>query len=200
VVYSADGTKLGEYLNVTGQSAEWSPVAPYRLFHPRIGMANNPPCIVDVVVNSYNCLDQLVSWREEQNVRTANYKWSPDGNKIGFVYWSQVTDGSGFCYIDLLTSGIECPITTEDLQADVILDQIESMCDSRTLFVLDYYWSPDLNYIALIVDPAPPSSDFRACFRAAVADSAGEQFQLIMDGWITYHDDPWRPVIGADFD
>jgi hypothetical protein len=200
VVYSADGNKLGEYLDFTGNVSEWSPTVPYRLLYPRVGMVDNPPCVIDVVTDSHTCLDQLVSWREEQNVQTTNYKWSPDGHKVGFVYWSEVSDESGFCYIDLLTGGIECPITVEDLQADVVLDQIESMCDSRTLFVLDYYWSPDLHYIALIVDPAPPLSDYRACFRAAVADSAGEQFRLIMDGWLTYHDEPWRPLVvgGSD--
>lgn len=199
VVYTADGNKLGEHLNVIGNRLEWSPTSPYRLLHPQTGMRDNPPCVVDVLAGSYDCLDQIVSWREEQGVSTSNYHWSPDGNKIGFIAWSHGSDAGGFCYVDLPAGEIICPVTVKDLRMDEILGQFEPMCHSPALYIVDYYWSPDLRYVALDVDLASPSSDFNGCDAVAVVDGGSGDFQLIMEGMMDFHD-PWRPAIvgGSD--
>jgi hypothetical protein len=58
-----------------------------------------------------------------------------------------------------------------------------------------YFWSPDSSYIALIVDPAAPEEHNRAHEAVAVINNMGEQFQLIIDGWLEHNDyDPWRPT------
>jgi WD40 repeat protein len=199
VVYTADGNRIGEHLDSIGSDLEWSPTSPYRILHPRHDLKDNPPCIWDVVTDSYNCLDQLVAWREEQGVETFNYHWSPDGDKVGFIAWSHASDAGGFCYVDLPTGEIICPVTVKDLRADEILIQFEPMCNSPVLYIVDYYWSPDLSYVALEIDLASPSSDFNGCNAVAVVDGGSGDFQLVVEGMMDFHD-PWRPVMvgGSD--
>lgn len=194
-IYSAAGNTLSRYVDVVGQYMEWSPAPPYYLLHPRVGLTANSPCILDVSTDSFTCLDQIGVWREEQKVETFNYKWSPDGSKVGFIYWTESSEG-GFCYIELVSTVIICPIVTEDLQVDEYLEQFPSHGIPRLLHVQDYDWSPDGKYIVLLVDPAPPGSDDGAQEALAVIDSAGEILQLFIDGWhwLNY---PWRPSISS---
>ncbi len=194
-IYSPDGNRLAQYADVVGQHMEWSPTSPHRLLHPRAGLTTNSPCILDVSANSYTCLDQIVTWREKQEVETYNYKWSPDGSKIGFIYWTESSE-SGFCYVELVSTAITCPITKEDFQVDEYLEQFPRDGIPRLLYVQDYDWSPDGNYIILLVDPAPPGSDDGGQEAIAVVDSMGEILNLFVDGWHWFNY-PWRPSIPA---
>ena len=195
-VFSWDGTKLAQYNNLDYFSLKWSPILPYRILYPTYELNNESPCILDVMTGDYNCLEKIAQVRDTQQVEIGNYEWSPDGSKVGFIYWGAWgSSNSGFCYIELATNSITCPITRDDLQVDTYLERF-GQGGNAYVYLRDYQWSPSGQYIALGVSPGLPTGDDGTLDTLAIADAAGELLWIILDGKI-YYNDPWRPLISS---
>ncbi len=190
-VFSQDGTLLTQYNNLEHTGLKWSPTLPYHLLYPAYDLNEGPPCILDVLAGDYSCVETVAQWRDEQEVEIGVFNWSPDGSKVGFVYWSGT---SGFCYVELATEAITCPVTRDDLQIEAYLERFGMEDGVAYLNIRNYEWSPDSQFIALTVAPAPPPSDDGMGATVAVAEISGENLRVIVDGSLPYYN-PWRPPI-----
>jgi hypothetical protein len=146
------------------------------------------------MTSDYNCLGKVAQWRDEQQVEIGNYEWSPDGSKVGFIYWGPWgSSNSGFCYIELATDSITCPITRDTLQVDEYLERF-GQGGVAYVYLRDYQWSPSGQYIALGISPGLPTGDDGTFDTLAIANAAGELLWIILDGKLDYNN-PWRPPI-----
>ena len=191
-IFLLDGTVLAQYRDIGDGILKWSPANPYQILYSPFSYTNEPPCIYNVVLGDYGCIEEVAQWRDAEEVNLSSFNWSPDGNKIGFVYWAG-SSNSGFCYVKLSTDSIVCPITWDDLQIDEYLERF-GQAGIAYVSVINYQWSPNGQYLALAVGPFPPTSDDRGFDTLAIAKSGGELLWVIVDGKLPHYD-PWRPAI-----
>lgn len=190
-IFSQDGTLLAQYNDLDHTGLKWSPQLPYRLLYPAYDLNEGPPCILDVLTGDYSCVETVAQWRDEQGIEIGVFNWSPDGSKIGFVFWSR--DKSGFCYTELASEMISCPVTMDDLQLKEYLERFALAGLPAYVYVIDYQWSPDGQYLALVINPHPPTSDAGNASVTITANS-GENLRIIIDGQRFIYN-PWRPSI-----
>ncbi len=177
VIYTPTGDIIQQYANAdTSWTNPWSPVAPYLILYTD----GWTPCILDIVEEKQDCLEFVTEWLAIRNVSTFNYIWSPDGEKISFVYGNSDELKTGMCYIELITESIVCPISTDDLALD------------RQLFTRIHYWSPDANYVAVFADTIG-FMDVIGPMKVAIVDIDRQTFRLLEEEYSWPFNDVWRP-------
>jgi hypothetical protein len=195
------GTPLGSGLTIYTQNGEI-----YRQFENRDGFTWSPynnqqilyetgsefgsklPCILDIKEINDICLEEILTWRENLGVKTDYYQWSYDGNQIGFVYWGFDTLGriSGFCFIEISTDEIYCPVDWETLGGREEVGQINYIVGAPI-------WSPDGRYMSFVIDYISPESDTSILYRIVTTDLDGHHMQIWGRGH--QHFLAWRPPI-----
>jgi hypothetical protein len=82
-IYRPTGEIVRQYVDMdTSWGNPWSPIAPYRILY----FDGWTPCILEVTEDRRKCLEIIDDWLINQDVSPFHYIWSPDGNKISFVY------------------------------------------------------------------------------------------------------------------
>jgi WD40 repeat protein len=164
----------------------WSPILPYRIIYTD-HRSIVPPCIFEVAENKKICLEKINEWADIRDVITFGYQWSPDGEKISFVYENSDKPESGLCYYDLVTENIECPIKTNDLKLD------------EQMYARKVYWSPDSKYMVLIFDDIG-MADVIGNANIAIIDVDNQSFQVLEGEYTWPYSNPWRPTIPEPID
>jgi hypothetical protein len=178
VIYRPDGSIFRWYDGYYGNV--WAPDNSYRILY-QIGeeLGAYQPCILDVLAGTSECLTEVVTWREGQELKTSSYQWLPSGEGISFVAWS---NGSSLCTMTLENHQIECPIN------NTIMVPAKFTADSPT-FIIGYRWSPDGRYLSLVVSPSSPFSHEQIYAQIATVAADGSQFQVLGFGG----GGQWRP-------
>lgn len=176
-VYSASGEPLQEYENYFSH-LNWSPTSPHQLLVSRLDGDLQTPCILNFSEDAPICLERIINWRDQHEVKIHQFRWSPDGNRVSFIYWNNETMNNGLCYLDLGNDEIVCPITSEHLQNEQ--------------FVILHTWSPDGRYLVVDVNPWGPESHDGGFTSLAIVSSDGRSFQPLGD---SAHVWAWRPPI-----
>jgi hypothetical protein len=182
-IYTPAGEIFRQYVDMdTSWENPWSPVGPYKILYTD----GWTPCILEVIEDRRNCLETIDEWLTSQNLSSFHFIWSPDGNKISFVYnnTDDIADipKTGICYIELTTDKIECPISADDLWLD------------KQLFARIQFWSPDGKYLALFFDNLG-FWDIVGPVRVAVINAYEESFWLLEEEYSWPFSNPWRPPI-----
>lgn len=179
-IYTPAGEIVRQYVGLdTSWGNPWSPVAPYRILFTD----GWTPCILEVTEDKKECLETVKQWLISQDVSPFHYIWSPDGNRISFVYNNDDTSDiskTGMCYIELVTNNIVCPVSADDLWLD------------RQLFARIQFWSPDGRYLALFFDNLG-FLDVIGPMRVAVIDLHEQNFWLLEGEYSWPFSNPWRP-------
>jgi hypothetical protein len=176
-VYSASGEPIQEYENYFSH-LNWSPTSPHKLLVRRLDGDIQIPCILDFSEDAPICLEEIINWRDEQGVKTHQFSWSPDGSKVGFIYWNNETMNNGLCYLNLGNDEIACPVTIEDLQSDN--------------YVIWHDWSPDGRHLVVDINPWGPDSHDGTFTSLAIVSSDGRAFQPLGN---SAYIRAWRPSI-----
>lgn len=176
-VYSAFGELLQEYENYFSH-LNWSPTPPHQLLISRLDGDLQTPCILSFSENALICLEKIADWRDQNEVKTHQFMWSPDGTRVSFIYWNNETMNNGLCYLHLENDEIVCPITSEHLQNEQ--------------FVILHTWSPDGRYLVVDINPWGPESHDGGFTSLAIVSSDGRSFQPLGD---SAHVWAWRPSI-----
>ena len=185
-IYTADGRLYRYYADT--RSWLWAADSSYRLL-TAVGdyFENGEPCILDIQINTVDCLGEVTTWRNNDGI-TGYYEWLPDGDAISFLYWNRGGRTTGLCLMDLASREITCPInetllTLANLGADV----------GGVTYLVDYQWSPDGRYLVLDIDPSSPEGDDRTLTQVATMARDGSQLHLW--GFGLSWDAEWRPQI-----
>ena len=188
-IYAADGTFITKYETLDSRAWKWSPTQPNRILHPTVSNGGDIPCIWDVTTEDFECIEDIANWRDTHDAKVGNFDWSPDGNKMGFVSWGNVI---GFCYIDLITRNIECPISRDDL----LVEEYSGFTQEGVawLWFIDYFWSPDQQYVAFVINAGPPESDDHTLTSTAIINLLDEDYLLVFPDGKLNHLNPWRPL------
>ncbi len=184
VIYTPSGEIFRQYANVdTSWTNPWSPLLPYKILYT--GNSSVPPCILDVIENKSTCLEVIDEWADSQKVSPFHYIWSPDGNRISFVYGN--SELTGLCYYELATNNLVCPVSNEDLWLN------------KQLFARIQFWSPDGKYLVLFFDEFG-IIDVVGAQKVAVFNVDNQSFQILEGEYLWPSGDPWRPPISSDTD
>lgn len=132
------------------------------------------PCVLDVATDTRNCLERVDEWRRARGVMVDHIDWLPDMNAVSFMYWGR--GAGGICVIMVTTSELHCPVTKTQIGPEN--------------YVVDYGWSPDGQYLWMMIDPSDPRSDDRTMSRLATIDSSGRNFVI----WGKGYWPEWRPT------
>ncbi|MBK8932640.1 MAG: hypothetical protein IPM76_10070 [Chloroflexi bacterium] len=179
VIYTPSGEIFRQYANAdTSWTNPWSPVLPYKILYT--GNSYVPPCILDVIENKSTCLEVIDEWVKSQKVSPFHYIWSPDGNRISFVYGN--SELTGLCYYELATNTLVCPVSNDDLWLD------------KQLFARIQFWSPDGKYLVLFFDKLG-IMDVVGAQKVAVFNVDSQSFQILEGEYLWPSGDPWRPSI-----
>lgn len=185
VIYTPSGEIFRQYTNIdTSQKNPWASVLPYRILYTERYV---PPCILEVIENNRTCLEVIDEWSDSQSVTLFNYIWSPDGNKISYVYGDSDLPNTGLCYFELATQDMVCPVTTNDLQLD------------EQLFARIQFWSPDGKYLVLFFDEFG-FIDVVGNQGVAVVDIDSQTFMFLEGEFSFPFSNPWRPPILSQTD
>lgn len=191
-VYDMDGTIINQLQDIGQRGFSWSSTEPIRLLFPAPYMlGSQAPCIFDIDSENYTCLSEISAWGDEEDVEFGLFQWSPDGNKVSFAYWDSI--GGGLCYLELANSSITCPVTWDDLQIEEYLNRF-STGGGAYVFVTKYEWSPDSNFIALYINPAPPTGDDLTMQTVTVINIEEKVLSFVGRGF-TQRYYPWRPSL-----
>ena len=186
VIYTPSGEIFRQYTNVSiSWSDPWNPVYPNKFLITR--SYSKSPCVLDVVENQKTCLDVLDAWAESQNVWLYHHFWSPDGDKISYVYQNGDEIKTGLCYFELATENVVCPITADDLRFD------------EQLWVRIQYWSPDGKYLVLFFNRMGATDSPRP-LKAAVVSIDDHSFHILEGEYSWPNGNPWRPPIPSQTD
>ena len=177
-IYTPSGELFRQKTSLTPElSKPWNPIRPYRILY----YGRRSPCILEVANNQQTCLSVIADWAEQQVIVPTFYTWSPDGEKISFVYSSD-RPNTGLCYYEVATEELVCPITTEDLFF------------SRQFFARKHYWSPDGKFLVLFFDRLG-IIDVVGTVKVAVVNIETDNIQFIDGDYSFPYNDPWRPPI-----
>lgn len=188
-IYTADGRLYRYYAGV--DSWAWAADGSYRLLTVIGSVFNNgEPCVLDIQVDTTDCLSEVTTWRENDGT-TGYYEWLPDGSGISFLYWNRGGRTTGLCIMDLASREITCPINETilapaNLGADV----------GGVTYLVDYQWSADGRYLVLDIDPSPPEGDDRTLTQVATIARDGSQFHVW--GFGLSWNAEWRPQITTE--
>jgi hypothetical protein len=183
-IYTLSGEIYRQQSNIDTFSSSqnpWNPALPYRIIYTD-HRSIVPPCIFEVSENKNTCLEKIDEWADIRDVITFGYQWSPDGEKISFVYGNSEKPESGLCYYDLALENIVCPIITNDLKLD------------EQMYARKAYWSPDSKYMVLIFDDIG-MADVIGYANIAIIDVDNQSFQILEGEFIYPFSNPWRPPI-----
>lgn len=196
-VYDLSGAVLTQHQDIQHHNSSWAPQSSSLLLFPSpYSSEDQVSCILDIDSELYTCLNKITDWRNKNDVEINALRWSPDGDKISFVYWD--AQGGGFCYIEFSGEQIICPATWNDLQIEAYL-QLFDTGDGAHVFVTNYVWSPDGQYIALYINPGSPLSDDRTLETLSVTNVTGDWLKFVGTSFPLFVD-PWRPSLNAPMD
>jgi len=164
---------------------QWAPNSFAQMLYWRGEGENRAPCILDVINDSKRCLDRVIEWARQQNVKVGFFSWSFDGTKVGFSHWNTGTANNGLCFINLLDEDIQCPVTSNELQLEYLV------------YPYFHYGSPDGQYVALVTNPANPEDAIDPYFTwLTVVNSNGTNFRVLNRVFIpSFSGEIWRPPI-----
>lgn len=184
-IYTADGRLYRYYADIDSWS--WAADGSYRLL-ATVGyyFDTEERCILDIQVNTMDCLSEITTWRENGIARISGHQWLPNGNEISFIYWDRDLRVSGLCFIDLISREITCPIN-ETLLTDANLGA------GAMTWLVNHSWSSDGQYIAIDIDPCGPECDDGTLTQVATIARDGSQFHLW--GFGSSWNAEWRPQI-----
>jgi hypothetical protein len=189
-IYTADGRLYRYYTNVRIWS--WAADGSYRLL-TYVGdyFENGEPCILDIQVNTTECLGEVAAWRTANGIeKTGYYEWLPDGSSLSFIYWDHASGRTGLCVTGLANRQIDCPVNEGVFAPAVIGAEVGGRA-----WLVGYEWSPDGRYLWLQVDPFGPESDDRTLTQLATVASDGTNFRVWgFGGWFA----EWRPLLSEN--
>ncbi len=164
---------------------QWAPNSSAQILYWRGEGENRTPCILAVIEDSTRCLDRVIEWTRQQNVKFGFFSWSFDGTKVGFSHWNTGTANNGLCFISLLDEDIQCPVVSEDLQLEY------------PVYPYFHYGSPDGQYVALVTNSANPEDAIEPYFTwLTVVNSDGTNFRAFDRVFRpSFSDEIWRPPI-----
>jgi hypothetical protein len=179
LVHSTSGELLQKHENYFSH-LNWSPTSPHQLLISRLDgdFQFQTPCILNFSENAPICLEKIADWRDQHEVKMHQFRWSPDGGVVSFIYWNNATMNNGLCYFKLENDEIFCPITSERLR--------------NKEFVILHTWSPDGRYLIVDINPWGPESHDGTFTSLAIVSSDGHAFQPL--GY-SAHAWAWRPPI-----
>lgn len=182
VVYMPSGEIYRQYAGINvSQANYWAPTLPYRILYRE----GRRICILKIIENEINCSEIVEEWLDSQNIVPFSYSWSPDGDKISYIYADPDITKTGFCYVELTVENVVCPISSDDLWLD------------RQLFVHAQFWSPDAQYVVLflsntgMIDVIGPMT--------VVIVAINDQKLSVLEGeYLWPFNNPWRPPIPSE--
>jgi len=179
VIYTPSGEIYRQYTNMdTSWTNPWASDLPYRILYTENQYV--PPCILEVTENKRTCLESIDEWASSRQVRLFNYNWSPDGDRISFVYGN--SELTGLCYYELATQNLVCPVSAKDLQLD------------EQLFARIQFWSPDGKYLVLFFDEFG-FIDVVGAQKVGIINIDNQSFRILEGEYSWPLRDPWRPQI-----
>jgi hypothetical protein len=182
VIWSPDGTKL------LYQPWEASPDIHDFLHH------ENPPCVFDILTGVTKCYNEAVvrhSTPTTYELTFSSAQWSPDGKKIGYIYF-RIEHNSQEPYYE--EQGGICLITLENNSTECLLDELEGVIQNKN--PIDFWWSPNGDYLVFVIADSSPYSDDQANPEFGVINiNSGESFFIEEKLSLTSTPFVWRPKI-----
>ncbi|WP_420629661.1 hypothetical protein [Candidatus Leptofilum sp.] len=180
--FTNQGELVGSY---DGLHGDWATDGSSRVQYRSFGEI----CWFDVAVGSEtSCNGASSRWADERGYTTDKYQLSPDGTRLSFIYWRTppaLLDGfdSGVCFVQLSDDAVVCP-------TDAVADTFP---EANGPYLLEANWSPNGEFLQILVDPGGLSSSDRTMMAMAVIAADGSNFFWLGPAYWGDSVAKWRP-------